>query len=252
MISVLFYIESNMGISYCIPIHNEASTLTESLRYIQENLSSIMGEENYEIIFVENGSKDDTEGIIKKLRSSTDTISKNVRYLYIQQKGYGAAAKTGILEASSELVCLTAIDIPFGFDDLKQALPLLNGYDVVFGSKAHKKSIINYPLKRKLASYIYRFLVRLLFNLKVKDPQGTIFFRKSAALPILDKCDASNAFFTTQLAIYCNKAKLKMTEIPVVLPVNRLKRESQYSVVRDGSDMLKSILNEYKKIHHPK
>lgn len=226
-------------VSYCIGIYNEEEILLQSLEVLKSNLDTILGKHNFEIILVENGSTDKTCNILKGLQN------KHIKVLYLKKKGHGAALRMALENASYDYCLLTAIDIPFGFNDLKQMLPLSSRYDLIFGSKAHPDSKIKTDLKRKLASYIFRFLLWAFFRLPIRDPQGSIFINRSSILPILKYCQSDNAFFTTQLAIYSKLFGLRLAEIPVTLAANI--RKSKYSVLRDGSDLFLTLLEEYRK-----
>lgn len=233
---------NTFSISYCIGIYNEEQILEKSITKLVNNLDKILGEKNYEIILVNNGSTDNTSLIL-----SSKTF-KNVRWLYIQEKGHGLALKKAVLAAKKKYAVITAIDIPFGFNDLIQAKTLLeNEYDIVFGSKAHKASKISTKIERKIASKIYKFMLKILFQLPIDDPQGSIFFNREKILPIIKRSRAKNAFFTTQIAIHASKEKMKMIEIPVVMNVK--KRKSKYNVLKDGFKMTYTMLDEFIRIH---
>ncbi len=229
-------------ISFCIGIYNEASHIVKAISTIRENLDRYLGKNNYEIILVDNGSTDNTATIFKKIRD------KNIKTYSIGNKGYGLALKKAIEEAKYEHIVLSAIDLPFGFSDLQKALPIWKNYDLLFGSKAHKKSIVYVPLQRKLSSYIYRFLIKILFGVPIRDTQGSIFAKRSKLLPILKYCDSSNAFFTAQLAIYGKLRRLQMIEIPVVMKKKAF-RKSKYNIVKDGKVMLLSLISTYFVLH---
>lgn len=226
------------SISYCIGIYNEEKILRQSVKRLTNNLSKLVGKNNYEIVLVDNGSTDNTIKILKKIKN------KHVRWFHLPEKGHGLALRTAVLEARKNYAVVTAIDIPFGFDDLKNAKPLLeNGYDIVFGSKAHSKSKITTTLERKIASKIYKFLLKIFFQLPINDPQGSVFFNKTKMLPIIKMAKAKNAFFTTQIAIYSYRKKLQMIEIPVVMNVK--KRKSKYNIFRDGLKMFSTMFKEF-------
>lgn len=230
--------KNKLYISFCIGIYNEESTIHHALTTIQNGLDKYIGKNHYEIILVDNGSNDKTPTVLKELNSKT------VRTFSINEKGYGLAAKKAISEAKYENIVLSAIDLPFGFSDLLQVLPKWKKHDLIFGSKAHKKSVLYIPLQRRLSSYIYRFLLKVFFKLPINDTQGTIFLKKSSVVHILKHCDSPNAFFTAQLAIFGNLHNLRMTEIPVTMN-KYFHRNSKYNIFKDGKLMLLSLINTY-------
>lgn len=234
----------NISVSYCIGVYNEEKILSKSINSLNKNLTNILGKNNFEVIIVDNGSTDKTWSILQKNKL------KPFRAIHVDEKGHGLALKLATQRAKKTFCVITAIDIPFGFDDLKQFIELHQKYDIIFGSKAHPKSKIDSTIKRKVASTAYRSLLKILFGLDIRDPQGSIFFKRTKVLPLLNKCNAKNAFFTTQIAIRARIRKLKMTEVPVTMKADG--RKSRYSLVRDGKKMFQSMLQEYYMLHFAK
>ncbi len=233
---------NNYYLSFCIPVYNEEQILLPKIDEIQKGLARILKNKNYEILIAENGSTDNTLKELKKIKE------KNIYALSVGKKGHGLAFRNAILKAKGKYVLLTAIDLPFGFTDLEEMLKLSSGYDIIFGSKSHPKSIVYSPLLRKISSQIYRSLLRLLFNVKIGDTQGTVFLKRRAVVPLLKNCDSDNAFFSAQLAIFAERNGLSITEVPVKMrKLNS--RKSKYNVFTNGGEMLLAMFNTYLKIH---
>src|SRR5581483_11556653 len=213
-------------VSFCIPVYNEEEILLQYLKKIRLGLTQILGKGNFEMLVIENGSTDQTVSILKNVKYP------GLRIFYAPSKGHGIAYKIGIEKAKYENIVLSALDIPFGFSDLKAALPIWDNYDIIFGSKAHPKSKIYSLLERRIASFLYRIILKLLFNIPIRDTQGTMFLKKSKILPILPYCRAKNAFFTAQLALYGKRFGLKMIEIPVTYHRKHIiVRKSKYNIM---------------------
>lgn len=225
-------------VSYCIAIYNEAPTIHKQIEKLIKGLEQHLGKNKFEIIIVDNGSNDDIRKMLKQVNH------KLVRKYYLLEKGHGLALKYAIQKAKNNYVVLTAIDLPFGFSDLINALRVWNKNDIIFGSKAHPKSIIFRPFSRKVASYIYRHFLRIFLKVSVNDTQGSIFLKKKSILPILKYANSPNAFFTAQLAIYGSRNKLKIIEVPVVMD-KKFIRKSKYSILFDGKEMFISFFKEY-------
>jgi len=228
-------------LSFCIAVYNEGRNLKKNINNIKHGLAKIVGQNNFEVIVVDNGSNDNTQKIIKSIKT------KNVNVYTIGKRGIGKALRYALKKANMEHVVFSAIDLPFGFSDLKNANKIWNKHDIIFGSKAHPNSKINMPLNRRASSFIYRTLLKIFFNLKIKDPQGSVFLKKSKIVKVLEKCNSDNAFFTSQLAIYGKLAGLTMSEVPVSMS-KQSRRKSKFNLLKDGSAMFFSILREYAKI----
>lgn len=232
---------SNFPISFCCGVYNEEEVLIQNINKLKKGLNHFIGKKNYEIILVENGSTDSTPDLLRKIKD------EQIKVLFFHAKGQGLAFRMAVMEAKYEHIIFSAIDLPFGFSDLKKALSIWNDYDVIFGSKAHPDSNYKNNLTRRSASHVYRFLLSLLFKIKIKDSQGSLFLVKSKILPIFNLITSDNAFFSAQLAIYGDAFGLRMKEIPVQRAKYNNLRKSKFNVIKDGLDMLISMLKEYVK-----
>lgn len=229
-------------ISYCFAAYNEEEIIESTILKLHERLDKMFGSKNYEILVVENGSTDNTVSIIKKLQVKC----KNARMISVSRKSHGLALRTAVENAKFDHIVVTGADLPFGFSDLVIAMKYWEKYDIVFGSKLHPDSKYPTNFKRKISSNIYSGLLNIIFQLGIRDVQGSIFLKRSMINSYLKYCDSDTAFFTTQLAIYAKMHGLKMYEIPVKRGVVLAReRKSKYSVSKDGSKMFLAILNEY-------
>lgn len=225
-------------LSFCVPLYNEADILIDQIEKIKKNLEKIIGTNRFEILLVDNGSTDSTQKMLKNLHS------RSVKVFFLPSKGHGLAYKKGLKEASGKWVALSAVDLPFGFDDLKKAKKLWDKYDIIYGSKNHPLSSISVPFSRKISSSFYNFFLRIMFRNKISDTQGSVFIRKATFSKISSRCKAKNAFFTAQIAIYGKRVNAKITEIPVNYNAG-LGRKSKYKIFRDGIEMFSSIIKEF-------
>src|SRR5690348_3995565 len=114
-------------LSIILPIFNEALSIPELFKEIQAALSSF----EYEIIAVNDGSKDNS---VEVLKSFADT-DKRIKVIDLQ-KNYGqtAAINAGIQNATGDIVVLMDSDL----ENLPSDIPMLvtkleEGYDVVSG-----------------------------------------------------------------------------------------------------------------------
>jgi hypothetical protein len=102
-----------------------------------------------------------------------------------------------------------------GFIELMQT----SGCDAVIGSKRHPMSKVAYPKFRRLQSAVYQLLVRLLFNLNVRDTQtGLKLFRRQVladAVPLL--AIKKFAFDLELLVVARQLGYRKVCEAPIVL-----------------------------------
>lgn len=149
------------NISFVLPMYNESENIEDSISRMSALAREICGD--YEIVVVDDASTDGCGDIVDRLASGDPHI-KPIR-LKVNTK-FGGALKTGLKNASMDIVLYTDSDFPAKEDDIKKALGLLDGADVV---TAYSLVIKDSSLKRIIMSKGYNFLVHLLFGLKIKD-----------------------------------------------------------------------------------
>lgn len=228
------------NLSIIFPVYNEELRIKENLEKTIEYL--IYNGINAQLIIVNNGSVDKTEEIVNDIIKTHQDV--DILLLNLKEKGLGLAIKQGIAHAKNNNIMFYAIDLPFGTDIIKQSLDSLSETDaaIIIGSKGHKNSVIEVPLKRKISSFIYNRLLRLFFKIKIKDTQGSLIFRKDKISSLLIYCTASDAFFCGQLIIYASFFGLPIMEIPVKYVNPR--KDSKISWLRDGLSMLYEVVRE--------
>ena len=117
-------------ISIVIPLFNEKRTILKILKRVEK---AKIGQIKKEIIIVDDGSSDGTGQILKKLEGR-----KNYKiYYHSENKGKGAALKTGFLHTTGEVVIVQDADLEYNPTDYPLLLApfLKNGADVVYGSR---------------------------------------------------------------------------------------------------------------------
>jgi glycosyltransferase involved in cell wall biosynthesis len=152
-----------MFVSIVIPLLNEAESLSE----LHDWIKKVMLKHNYsyEIIFIDDGSKDDSWQIIKQLKSENDNI-KGIRFL--KNFGKSQALHAGFQKAKGEIVFTMDADlqdspneIPAMIDILKsENLDLLSGW---------KKKRYDSILFKNLPSKLFNFVARKTSGLKLHD-----------------------------------------------------------------------------------
>jgi len=204
-----------MEISIVIPAYNEEKRIEKTLKKIYEYFKE-KGVE-FEIIIVDDGSKDKTVEIVE--RFSLD--KKEIRILkHEKNMGKGAAVKTGILNAKGELILFTDADLSTPieeFEKLKNEIE--NGYDIAIGSRALKDSkiIIPQPFYRRIIGRIFPLLVRLIVIKDFKDTQcGFKLFKNEAAKKIFSRLKINGFAFDVEVLARGKKEGFKIAEIGVV------------------------------------
>ena len=119
--------------------------------------------EQYEVIIVDDGSKDATASVARDL---VDRHYPAVRLLSHQgNRGYGVAIRTGFQHSQGELVFYTDADRQFDIAELPYFMPLTRENDLVIGFRVYRYD----TAIRSLVSWVYNRIVGVLFRVKVRD-----------------------------------------------------------------------------------
>lgn len=171
---------------------NIDKTTLAALRVIRE-----MGIRTFEIIIVEDGSPDRTGEVADELARQ----NPEVRVIHHGcNLGYGAALRTGFENARYDWVFYTDGDNQFDLQELKRFVALTAYSDMVVGFRVNKQ----YSRGRKLTSFCYNHLLRVLFDIRDRDVDCAF---KIYRRDLFDKItiESRDAFIDAEIAI---KARL--------------------------------------------
>jgi glycosyltransferase involved in cell wall biosynthesis len=223
----------NPKISIVMPVHDEEKIISENLSRIIAHMDSLG--ESFEIVLVENGSKD------KTLALATQYAQKDarVRGFSIPQKSLGDALRKGFQEAAGEILIWYPIDLAIDLSYIKESLEDIKDCDIVVGSKEHRDSKVERSSSRKKYSMFYNSIVNLLFNLGLSDTQCVKTLRKDKVLPLLAATKSGGIVFEVELLYLAKKKKLKLKEAPVIVKDFRPDSKIKYKdISRAFTDLL--------------
>ncbi len=209
----------NGKVSLIIPAYNEDVHIHSS---IQETLRTVdkFGCE-YEVIVVDDGSKDRTYEEIMRAASSSDKV-KVVQYN--DNVGKGFALLQGFKYASGDLIVFLDADMDLHPGQIQILFDYMKIYDAdaVIGSKRHPQSEVNYPWHRKLISNIYYVVIRTLFDLPVRDTQtGLKIFKYEPLKKAISRILIKKYAFDLEILVNLHHLGYKIVSAPVVLNFNR-------------------------------
>ena len=135
-------------LSIIVPVYNEAENIQPLHRMIKEILTRL--DKSYEIIFVDDGSRDDTLSILSELKRSEDFVIVQLSRNF----GQTAALSAAIDAASGKIIVMLDGDLQNDPKDIKLLLEKIDeGYDVVSGwRKDRKDSFITRILPSRIAN----------------------------------------------------------------------------------------------------
>jgi glycosyltransferase involved in cell wall biosynthesis len=147
-------------ISLFFPVYNDASTVRIVAQRALELLEEVAN--NYEVIIVNDGSPDSSGEIADQLAREYEAISA---VHHPQNRGYGAAMKTGIAASKYDIICMIDGDNEYDVFDLKKMLAVKDYYMLIIAFRYKKL----YSTKRIFISFIYNTVLRVVFNSPFRD-----------------------------------------------------------------------------------
>lgn len=191
-----------------IPVYNEAQSLPRFLPELVETCRA----RNWQLILVNDGSKDETARILAQFEGES-----LVRVLHHKvNRGYGGALKTGLSSARTRYVVTMDGDGQHAVSDLDvvHQFAVGNDADMVIGSRAVMEHINVY---RELGKWIIRTFTRILVPLPVRDlNSGFKLYRTRLVKRYLHLCPDSMAFSDVITLLFINQGHLVL-ETPIAV-----------------------------------
>jgi glycosyltransferase involved in cell wall biosynthesis len=197
------------GLSYFFPAHNEEANVRPLVEEALATLPSLA--ESFEVIIVDDGSRDATSAIADELAAAHPGIVRAVHHEVNQ--GYGAALRSGFAAARHDLVAFTDGDRQFRVADIGHLVARLqepDGPDVVAGYRIERAD----PLIRTLYARIYRLANRMFFGLRVRDVDCACKLFRRTSLDGL-RVESGGAFFSAELLIKLRSSGRRVVEVGV-------------------------------------
>ncbi|MCE2928901.1 MAG: glycosyltransferase family 2 protein [Candidatus Caenarcaniphilales bacterium] len=224
---------SQVDVSIFIPVYNEE----ESLEILQNKIETSMQATNisYEIVYVDDGSKDKSFEILEKIASN----KKNVKVIKFRRNfGQTAAMSAGIDAASGRVLIPMDSDLQNDPADIPRLMGKINeGYDVVSGWRKNRKDTF---VDRKLPSMIANKLISWLSGVNLHDYGCTLKAYRCEVLKDIRLYGELHRF----IPICASWVGAKVTEIPV----NHYERQfgsSKYGINRTFKVILDLILIKF-------
>ncbi|MEP6633946.1 MAG: glycosyltransferase family 2 protein [Luteimonas sp.] len=166
--------ERDLKLSVLVPCYNEEHAVADTIHKLDEALRELG---DVEILAIEDGSTDRTLERLRALEASYSTLRV---VPHDRNRGYGAALKTGMRHARSEMIAIIDADGTYPIADLPKLARMADDYDMVVGARTGEE--VEYPLVRKIPKYFLHAWINWIVNYKVPDiNSGMRVFRKSMA-----------------------------------------------------------------------
>jgi hypothetical protein len=234
-------------LSIIVPCHNAGPGLHDFLGRLERELSA---GGSYEIVVVSDGSTDETFGIARELASPTLRVVH-----YPERSGKGHALRVGLSRARGQYVGFIDSDGDIDPRAIGPFLALMRLYqpDIVLGSKRHPMSQVAYPPLRRVMSWVYHKLTRLLFRVNVRDTQtGLKVVRRAVLVAVLPRMFEKRYAWDLELLVVARMLGFtKVFEAPVRIEYrfsSQVNPNAAFRIILDSVAIFyrRYILNSYR------
>jgi glycosyltransferase involved in cell wall biosynthesis len=195
-------------LSLFFPCHNEAENLEALVADALAALPALAT--TYEVILVDDGSRDDTAGVAERLVQRHGGVVRLVRHDV--NRGYGGALRSGFAAARYSHLAYTDGDRQFRIADLARLVERAQETrsPVVIGYRLQRAD----PPLRLVYATLYRVANRIWFGLRVRDVDcAAKLFRRDVLQNI--RVHSDGAFFSAELLIRLRLAGVNALEVGV-------------------------------------
>ncbi len=228
------------SISVVLPAYREELNIGPMVEMALEALPGMA--EEFEILVVDDGSADGTGAVARAL---VDQHHPKVRLIsHSENRGYGAALRTGFKNAISDLVFYTDSDRQFDLTELAYFLPLMEDNDLVIGFRVYRYD----SALRSFVSWGYNRLVGLLFRIRVRDVDCAYKLMRREVLANL-QLQTDDFFIDTEIVARSRRWNFRMAQ----KGVRHYPRMAGETTVQPSDILrtLKTIGRMWRRIHLP-
>jgi len=229
---------TGFDISIIVPAYNEEDLILGTLDGLQNYFKT--RKESYEIILVDDGSRDQTLALVDEWQARNH-VSLNV-VVNEQNLGKGFSVRRGVEASRGTYLIFIDADLPYELDAIDGFLKALqSGADLAIGSRVLPGSEVKgVPALRFFAGQVFSWMVQLFLFLGIRDTQcGFKSFTATAAREISRRLTISGFGFDVELLFVARK--LKYTIQPVAVPMIHHRLGSRVRLLSHSLEMLADL-----------
>lgn len=215
-----------------IPVYNEEKAINGALEFFKNLLEK---NPDIEVIFVDDGSTDETLQILKN-----NIRSRMILLAHDKNKGYGAAIKSGVKVASHNYIAITDADGSYPNERILELFQMLleENADMVIGARTGK--VVRMGFFRKFPKYFLRKLAEYLSDSVIPDLNSGLRAARKELIQKSLKYLPEGFSFTSTLTLFLLSNNNKI----LYYPINYYKRmgKSKIKPFRDTMNFLQLII----------
>ena len=208
------------SLSIIFPVFNEELRLKSSFNHIKSFLKK-KKKLKIEIIFVDDGSKDNSYNLIVKFVNNFKLKNK-VKFKIVKSEtnlGKGAALKLGVEKAAYDWILTTDIDMSVSLFQISAWVRkklIEKKHSVYFATRSHKESIVERNFIRKVLGDIGSFLISVILNINIKDTQcGYKLYKRQHAKFSFSKLKNCGWDHDIELILLLKSKNIAIKELPI-------------------------------------
>ena len=228
---------SGSTLSIIIPAYNESARISRALKQVL----ACVHERNWpaEVIVVNDGSRDDTAEIVKKI-AAKDPIVRMIENPVNRGKGY--SVRNGMLHAAADVIMFTDADLSSPIEETERLLAAIrDGADIAIGSRwlDRGRQTKHQPWYRQMFGRCFNAVTRLVMGLPFADTQcGFKAFRRDAGYTVFQLQRIERWGFDPEILFIALKRGYTVREVPVTWGHDE---RSRLSYLKDGIKMLEEL-----------
>jgi glycosyltransferase involved in cell wall biosynthesis len=192
-------------LSAVFPAYNEQSNIENTVQAALRVLPNLA--ESWEIIVVDDGSRDETGRIC-------DDLARRCANFHVIHhpfnRGYGAALKSGLLGAKYDLIFFSDSDGQFDLNEISDLMKWTGEYEIVAGYRKKRRD----PVHRRLNAWAWNGLIRVLLGVRVRDINCAFkIFRREIIEKI--RIESIGAMVNTEILAQATRLGMRIKEVPV-------------------------------------
>jgi dolichyl-phosphate beta-glucosyltransferase len=223
-----------------LPAYNEAGRIEECVRRVSEWTRGSPGGMAWEVILIDDGSSDDTARRAR-LCAKSEGLALSV-LTYGENRGKGAAIKTGVLASAGDPVLVSDVDLSTPLSEWDKLAVKLPTHPIAIGSRALQQDLVRkrQAFYRVLLGRAGNRLIQLLAVPGIRDTQcGFKLFRGDVARELFREARIERFAWDVEILYLARKRGLAIAEVPVLWFNSP---ESKVRVVRDAVQTLFDVV----------
>lgn len=222
-----------MFLSIIIPVYNESRQIEGTLKKVHQFF--ISKNFDFEIIVVDDGSSDETAGLVLNLAK----LLSGVQLIRLPRNiGKGGAVKAGALVARGKWILFLDADLSTAPEEFDKFVSLMPNYDIIIGSRAMVGAVIKVHQSwwRENVGRWLNVILRLWLGLPFRDTQCGFKLFNQKTKPLFSEQRLAGWLFDAELLYLASRQKFKIKEVPIVWshdPTSTVRLVQTFDILRD-------------------